>query len=127
MSDPYEPAGPTGPDLPVRRHEKAAGPSTTVRVVAALGLGLAVGLAVSGLLSWQLGLLLGWMAAAMLFIAWMWFTIWPLSAHETALHAVREDTGRAISDALVVVAAVASLAADAILLAAGSAGPRKDL
>ena len=57
----------------------------------------------------------------------MWATIWPLSAHETAVHAVREDTGRATSDALVVVAAVASLAADAILLEAGSAGPRKDL
>ena len=124
---PYEPAGPTGPDLPLPHHEKAAGPSATVRVVAALGVGLAVGLAVSGLLSWRVGLLLGWMAAATLFIAWMWATIWPLSAHETAVHAVREDTGRATSDALVVVAAVASLAADAVLLEAGSAGPRKDL
>jgi uncharacterized membrane protein len=98
-----------------------------VRVVAALGVGLAVGLVVSGLLSWQVGLLLGWMAAATLFIAWMWATIWPLSAHETAVHAVREDTGLATSDALVVVAAVASLAADALLLEAGAAGPRKDL
>ena len=128
VSHPYEPAEPTGPDLPLPHHEKAAGPSPTVRVVAALGGAWGwLGLVVSGLLSWQVGLLLGWMAAATLFIAWMWATIWPLSAHETAVHAVREDTGRATSDALVVVAAVASLAADAVLLAAGSAGPRKDL
>jgi uncharacterized membrane protein len=88
---------------------------------------MAVGVAASIPLSWQLGLLLGWMAAAMLFTVWMWATIWPLSAHQTAVHVVREDPGRATSDALVVVAAVASLAADALLLAADSAGPRKDL
>ena len=49
MSCPYDPAGPTGPDLPLPHHKKAAGPSATVRVVAALGVGLAVGLAVSSL------------------------------------------------------------------------------
>jgi uncharacterized membrane protein len=43
------------------------------------------------------------------------------------VHSGREDTGRATSDALVLLAAVASLAAVALLLAAGSSGPRKDL
>jgi uncharacterized membrane protein len=98
-----------------------------VRIVASLGVGLAVGVPVSIPLPWQLGLLLGWMAAATLFTVWMWFTIWPMDAHETAVHAVREDTGRATSDVLVLSAAVASLAAVALLLEAGSAGPRKDL
>jgi len=86
-----------------------------------------VGLVVSGLFSWQVGLLLGWMAAATLFTASLWATIWPLSARETAVHAVQEDSGRATSDALVVVAAVASLGADALLLEAGSGGQRRDL
>jgi uncharacterized membrane protein len=98
-----------------------------VRIVASFGVGLAVGVPVSIPLPWQLGLLLGWMAAATLFTVWMWFTIWPMDAHETAVHAVREDTGRATSDVLVLSAAVASLAAVALLLEAGSAGPRKDL
>jgi uncharacterized membrane protein len=98
-----------------------------VRIVASLGVGVAVGVPVSIPLPWQLGLLLGWMAAATLFTVWMWFTIWPMDAHETAVHAVREDTGRATSDVLVLSAAVASLAAVALLLEAGSAGPRKDL
>jgi len=98
-----------------------------VRVVASLAVGLAVGVPVSIPLSWQLGLLLGWMAAATLFTVWMWVTIFPMDAQETALHAVREDTGRATSDVLMLVAAVASLAAVALLLEAGSSGPRKDL
>jgi uncharacterized membrane protein len=98
-----------------------------VRIVASLGVGLAVGVPVSIPLPWQLGLLLGWMAAATVFTVWMWFTIWPMDAHETAVHAVREDTGRATSDVLVLSAAVASLAAVALLLEAGSAGPRRDL
>jgi uncharacterized membrane protein len=98
-----------------------------VRVVASLAVGIAVGVPVSVRLSWQLGLLLGWMAAATLFTVWMWVTILPLDAQETALHSEREDTGRATSDVLVLIAAVASLAAVALLLAAGSSGPRKDL
>jgi uncharacterized membrane protein len=95
--------------------------------MASLAVGLAVGVPVSVPLSWQLGLLLGWMAAATLFTVWMWVTIFPMDAHETALHAVREDTGRATSDVLLLIAAVASLAAVALLLQAGAAGPRKDL
>jgi uncharacterized membrane protein len=95
--------------------------------MASLAVGLAVGVPVSIPLSWQLGLLLGWMAAATLFTVWMWVTIFPMGAHETALHAVREDTGRATSDVLMLIAAVASLAAVALLLEAGSSGPRKDV
>ncbi len=120
--------GPTGRAvLPRRRRGPAVGPSATVRVVASLATGIAVGVPVSVPLSWQLGLLLGWMAAAALFTVWMWVTIVPLDAQETARHAEREDTGRGTSDVLVLMAAVASLAAVALLLAAGASGPRKDL
>ena len=50
------------------------------------------------------------------------FTIWPLNNRETEQHATRDDPGRASSDVIVVVAAVASLGAVGLLLL-GSAGP----
>jgi len=85
-------------------------------------LGLAVGVAFSVPATWQYGLLIGWMCSAGLFVGWMLFTLWPLNGRETALHATRDDPGRAASDVIVLVASVASLGAVGLLLL-GSAGP----
>jgi uncharacterized membrane protein len=95
------------------------------RLFASLAIGAAVGVASGVLGSWQVGLLIGWMAAAAVFVTWMWSTMWPMDAEETARHAVREDAGRTATDAAVVAAAVASLGAVGLLLlgdsSAGSA------
>jgi uncharacterized membrane protein len=77
---------------------------------------------------WELGVLLGWMAAAALFTGWMWTTISPMSASATRIHACREDPGKATADLVILGAAVASLGAVALVLAgSGSGGAGKVL
>lgn len=96
------------------------GPSASIRLLASLALGLVVGAAVSRPGTWEYGLLLGWMAGAALFLGWIWTTIGSMDAAETAAHALREDTGRALTDLVVLFAAVASLGAVGLLLMGGS-------
>jgi uncharacterized membrane protein len=106
---------------------------SAVRVGRRLAVSGAVGILV-GALAWALGgtlvaPALGWDAAAATLLAWTWWIIWPLDADDTATHATREDPSRAASDALLLGAAVASLAAVALILVrAGSAkGAAADL
>jgi uncharacterized membrane protein len=89
--------------------------------IAAL-VGVAVGSAGSFAETWTVGVLLGWMAAGVVFVTWMWITIWPMEPASTARHAVREDPGRALADVVVLLAAVASLGAVALFLLATGAG-----
>jgi uncharacterized membrane protein len=53
----------------------------------------------------------GWDLAAVTLLTWNWLVIWPMGPHETKTHATREDPSRPLGDALVLGAAVASLAA----------------
>ena len=92
------------------------GVTARVRLWSALALGVVVGVGTSVPGAWQYGLLIGWMSAAGLFVGWMWFTIWPMNNSQTAQHATRDDPGRASGDAIVVVAAVASLGAVGLML-----------
>jgi uncharacterized membrane protein len=102
------------PDLP--RADSGAGGAASVRALVALVAGVAVGVGVSVPSTWEYGLLIGWMTGAAVFVSWMWITIWPMDAESTARHAVREDPGRALTDILVLFAAVASLVAVGLLL-----------
>jgi uncharacterized membrane protein len=79
------------------------------------GLGTAVLIGVLG--PAQFAPLGGWDLASLVYVVWIWTTIWPMDAERTASHAVREDPGRATADALVLGASVASLLAVALLLA----------
>lgn len=97
------------------------------RVLTATAVGVVVGAAVTVPATWRYGLLIGWMAAAAVFLVWVWARIWPMDAAKTAAHAIREDPGRAGSDLIVLVAALASLGAVALLLTSSSAGGSKDL
>jgi uncharacterized membrane protein len=97
--------------------------SARTRLVTSFVIGLAVSVLTSVLSTWQLGLLAGWMAASAVFIAWMWSTVLPMDSEATARHALRVDAGRTATDVGVVVAAIASLGAVALLLlGASSAG-----
>ncbi|MFI9387031.1 DUF1345 domain-containing protein [Kutzneria sp. NPDC052558] len=89
--------------------------------------GLLAGAAGVLLLSWPYGVLIGWTTAATVFVVWFWITMWPMGSSATAAHAVREDPGRAVADLLVLAAAVASLAAVGVLLAAGDSGGGQDV
>jgi uncharacterized membrane protein len=112
------------PDLPTSRMGEDRGVAATVRATTSIVAGVLVGVGVSMAMEWQYGLLIGWMTAAAVFVAWMLTTIWPMDAPSTARHAVREDTGRALTDVMVVLAAVASLVAEALLLNVDDAGGR---
>lgn len=89
--------------------------------VAAL-IGVVVGVGASLAATWTVGVLLGWMAAGLVFMTWMWITIWPMDPASTARHAVREDPGRALADVVVLVTAVASLGGVALFLLTTASG-----
>ncbi len=81
---------------------------------------LAVGVIVSTIAwfasSWDLALLIGWLAAALTYTVWVWFRIGRMGAEETEVHATREDPSRGLVDALLVIASVASLGIVAFVL-----------
>jgi uncharacterized membrane protein len=108
-------------DRPVGGQQEL-GASASVRVGVAAVVGACAGLAVSVPATWQLGTLAGWDAAAVVYLAWTWTTIWRRGATATARLAVREDPRRATADALLLVASVASLLAVALVITAGSTG-----
>lgn len=103
--------------------------SSRTRMVAMLLAGLIGGLATGVLWGWGYAPLVGWDVAALVFTVWVWLSIGSMGASATASHATREDPGRAASDILVIVAAVASLGAVGfVLIQAGSAqGARQNL
>src|SRR6185436_6651732 len=93
-----------------------------------LGLSLLVGLIVGVVIllvgSAKYAPAVGWDVAASILLVWTWLTIWPMDAKEAAAHATREDPTRAVSEVLLLSAAVASLVAVGFfLLQARSAKP----
>ncbi len=89
-------------------------------MLASLIVGVVVGIAVSVPGTWRYGLLQGWISAAAVFVGWMWFSIWPMDARRTAAHAGGENPGRALTDVVMLGAALASLLAVGLLLSGGS-------
>jgi uncharacterized membrane protein len=73
--------------------------------------------------------LVGWDVGALIFIVWMWASIWRLDAVDTARHAGRDDPARVLADTLLLSASVASLVAiGAVLIKAGhSQGTSKNV
>jgi hypothetical protein len=54
--------------------------SAGTRLVTSFVVGVAAAWVLTVLATWRVGLLVGWMAAAALFVAWMWLTIWRMDA-----------------------------------------------
>jgi uncharacterized membrane protein len=94
--------------------------ATSVSVAAMAGVCAGALTALPG--TWQTGTLVGWDVAAGVYVAWTWKTIWHRDPAATARLALREDPGRAIADALLLVASVASVLAVALAISAGRAG-----
>jgi uncharacterized membrane protein len=102
----------------------ASGASAATRVATAAAAGACVGGLASLPGSWQIGTLVGWDVAAGVYVAWTWATIWHRDPAATARLALREDPGRPVADALLLVASVASVLAVALAITAGgAAGP----
>jgi uncharacterized membrane protein len=83
-------------------------------VMVVVGLGTAV--AVGALKSWAYAPAMGWAAASLTYLIWVWAVIGRLEAEATAAHARHEDPGRGTSDALVLIATLASFAGVALIL-----------
>ncbi|MEO6200651.1 MAG: DUF1345 domain-containing protein [Cryobacterium sp.] len=89
---------------------------SSTRFVAMLTVGLAAGVVAAALGDWVRGITVGWAAACITYLLWVWLTVGRMDAATTAAHSTREDPGRAVSDLLVLVASLASLGAIASLL-----------
>jgi uncharacterized membrane protein len=102
---------------------------TGFRAGISLLVGVIVGAAVAVLGAAEYAPAAGWDGAALTLLVWTWLTIWPMGAHATETHATREDPTRPLSDVILLVAAVASLAAVVFLLvqASSAKGSEKDI
>lgn len=97
---------------------------SAVRLAVIAVVGLAVALAVGNLGSWAYAPALGWAAASLTYLIWVWSVIGRLDATGTAAHARArgEDPGRFVADVLLLTATAGSFGGVAlILLEAGSA------
>jgi len=76
----------------------------------AAGSGVVVGAVVSVATPVLYGILTAWLVAVAVYLGWLWLGCWNLDADATRSAARREDPTRALSDVLLLTAAVASLA-----------------
>jgi hypothetical protein len=77
------------PGLSASKHLRST--PAGIRVAITASIGVAVGAIVSAFTSWQAAILIGWDAAAMCLIVWIWLAVAKLSASESKSHASRED------------------------------------
>jgi uncharacterized membrane protein len=99
-----------------------------VRLGVALPVGLVAAVLVGTALGWKFGPAVGWIVTAIVYLAWTWLVISRLRPEQTAPHATREDPTRAVTDAIVVLASIASLGGvGLVLIAASSSGAEADV
>ena len=110
----------TTPEAPGGAGSMGASAATRASVAAVAGVCAGALVALPG--SWQIGTLAGWDVAAGVYVAWTWASIWHRDPAATARLALREDPGRPVTDALLLVASVASVLAVALAIAAGRDG-----
>lgn len=87
-----------------------------LRVAVMLVVGLGVALVVGTLKSWAYAPAMGWAAASLTYLIWVWSVIGRLQAEATAAHARREDPGRGPADVLVLAATIASFGGVGLIL-----------
>lgn len=93
-----------------------------VRVGWSASIGVVVGLVTSLFTEWQAAILIGWDAAALLLVVWIWVAVAGLDAKGSRTHAGREDTSIRLSELIILFTGVALLAAvGVILIKAGQA------
>jgi uncharacterized membrane protein len=107
------------PDLPTGPVPPPPVLAWTQVSLSALG-GIVVGLPVAFIASWGLFPLVSWDVACVIYMTWVWRTIWPLDAEHTARFAVPEDPTRAAADLITLGAAVVSLVAVGFVLGRAS-------
>jgi uncharacterized membrane protein len=103
--------------------------SSGVRLAVSLAAGVVAAVVVGVRGEWAYAPLAGWDVVALVFAGWAWIIMVSMNSVLTAEHATREDPGRAATDLIVLVAAVASLAAVGLVLiqASSATGSAQDL
>lgn len=81
-----------------------------------LAIGAAAAVLVGVFVDWGYAPAVGWIAAALSYIGWVWLRIGRMDHAATRAHALREDPSRAVADILLVVASLASLGVVAFVL-----------
>ena len=84
-------------------------PSSRVRLMTVVVLGLLAGGLAAALSPWQLAVNVGWDVAAAAFLAWVWLSVGRFTPAETGAFATREDDSRVATSILLLSASVASL------------------
>jgi uncharacterized membrane protein len=79
-------------------------------------IGVVAGIVGALLISWQAAILVGWDAAAICYLAWIWSIVGHLDPDATKRHANIEDGSRRPAEAIVLIAGVALLAAVGLVL-----------
>jgi uncharacterized membrane protein len=82
-----------------------------IHVSVMLAAGLIVGTTVGLLGYWGYAAVVGWAAACLVYVVWVWAIVWRMGPEQTKGHASREDPSRAVSGVLLLTASVASLIA----------------
>lgn len=93
---------------------------TTVRLIAMLVIGVIVAVVAGVLGFWQYAPIIGWAAAALAYVIWVWIVIARFDSEQTQSHASQEEPARGVADALVVLLSLASLVAVGFLLVQAS-------
>jgi uncharacterized membrane protein len=105
------PTGDPEGDLPVHRLHRRTRAAWQLVAAACVGAVVNTAITLATPVGVAYGALLGWDAAVVVYLVWVWVSSWRLDEEGTAEAAVREDPSRRITDLLLVVAAIASLAA----------------
>jgi uncharacterized membrane protein len=87
--------------------------------VAVVGLLTALGAGIAGY--WPYAAVLGWAAACVVYVSWVWLAVGRMDAEQTSMQATREHPARSTADLLLLFASVASLFALLFVLAQAQA------
>lgn len=103
--------------------------SARARVAVSFVAGVCVAVATLFVIGGKLAPVAGWDGSAIVYLVWMWATIWRLDAGQTETRAMSEDPGQVVADVMLLSASVISLVTVIIVLidAGNSAGATKDL
>ena len=90
------------------------------RLVVAGVVGVLAGVGAAVPLGFEFGPVVGWLAAAVLYLTWTWTAVGAMDAETTRRRATREDPTVGASHVILILASVSSLVGVALLLAASS-------
>lgn len=93
---------------------QTAGSGTRLALAAVIG--ALVGLVPGALFGMSFLPLVGWVVVCLVFLVWSWVAVWHLDARQTRRLSTREDSSRALSDVILLLAAVVAVLAVALVI-----------